>query len=238
MCRCASTATLGVMNSRLRRRLALAAIAAQVLFVGGMLALGAVEGGGYSAGRHDVSDLAALTAEHATIARLVLCVTGAVTIAFGLSLVPVLGRAGWLVALSLPALDNVTDTFFRLDCRAADAGCDFSAATDSWHGTLHIVFFVVAALATVPAPFVLARAMRATDGWTALARPAQVFGVVVVLVLVATAAAGGTALQGWTQRVAIVIVTSGVAGLAWHVFRLESTDDLRSARLWPVLSPW
>jgi hypothetical protein len=46
-------------------------IAAQLLFVGGMLILGATEGHEYSAGRHDISDLGALTAHHATAERLI-----------------------------------------------------------------------------------------------------------------------------------------------------------------------
>jgi hypothetical protein len=218
------------MDPRLRTPLALAAIAGQVLFVGGMLALGAVEGDGYSPGRHDISDLAALTADHATLARLVLALSGAVTIAFGLSLLHVLGRSAWLVALSLPALDNTTDVFFRLDCRAADPGCDTAAATASWHGTLHIVFFVVAAIATVAAPFVLARVMRRTAGWTDLAGPTRTFGIVVVAVLAAATASSGTALQGWSQRLAILVVTAGVAALALRVVSLDSTV-VRSLRL-------
>jgi hypothetical protein len=208
----------------------MAAIAAQILFIVGWLWLGAIESGGYSPGRHDISDLAALTSDHATLSRLTLALSGAATIAFGLSLVPVLGRAGWLVALSLPGLDNLTDTFFRLDCRAVDPGCDASAATDSWHGTLHVVFFVIAALATLAAPFVLARSMRRTDGWTHLARPTTRYGFLIVVALIVTAATTGTAVQGWTQRGAAVIVTAGIAVLAWQVVRSDS-PLLRSARL-------
>jgi len=218
------------MDTRLRTPLALAAIAAQVLFVGGVLVLGAVEGGGYSTGRHDISDLAALTADHATLARLVLGLSGAATIAFGLSLLPVFGRPAWLVALSLPALDNTTDVFFRLDCRAADRGCDMAAATDSWHGTLHVVSFVLAAIVTVAAPFVLSRAMRRSAGWADLAGPTRTFGIVVVAVLAVTAATSGTALQGWSQRVAIVVVSAGVVALAARVIRLDS-NVLRSMHL-------
>jgi hypothetical protein len=211
----------GQMNSTRLSRLATATIAAQLVFIGGWLVLGAVEGDGYSPGRHDISDLAALTAHHATLDRLTLGISGAVTIAFALSLVPILGRGMWLLALSLPGLDNLTDVFFRLDCRAADAGCDTATATDSWHGTAHLTFFVVAALATVVAPFVLSRRMRRTDGWAGLARPTKIFGVVTIAALVASGATTGTGLQGWSQRGAAVIVCSGVAVLAWHVVQLE-----------------
>jgi hypothetical protein len=184
--------------------------------------LGAIEGGEYSPGRHDISDLAALTAEHATIDRLTLAISGAVTIAFAVSLAPVLGRWALLLAASLPAVDNLTDTFFRLDCRAADAGCDTAAATDSWHGTAHLVFFAVAALPTIAAPFVLSRRMHRTDGWTDLARPTKVYGFVFVAVFLTTAATTGTAVQGWSQRGAAVIACAGIVVLAGRVIKLES----------------
>jgi len=211
-----------VAVNRSRRHLAAAAAIGQLVFVGGWLVLGLLEGHGYSPARHDISDLAALTAQHATLARLTLAVSGALTIAFALSVREVFGRAAWLVALSLPGLDNLSDAFFRLDCRAADAGCGMAEATSSWHGKLHIACFVVAALATVIAPFALARRMRHAVGWEDLARPTKIFGVVVVAVLAATAATSGTPLQGWTQRGAAVIVVSGVVVLTWRVIQLES----------------
>jgi hypothetical protein len=200
--------------------------------------LGAVEGHGYSAGRHDISDLGALTAHHATASRLTVGIAGALTIAFAvLVLRPSLRSAGrtgsvgaWLVAASLPAFDTMSDAFFRLDCRAADAGCTTAEATASWHGKAHLVCFGLAALATVVAPFVLSRAMRKVDGWQDLASPTRIFGVVLIAVLAVTGAATGTAVQGWTQRGAIVLVALGISSLAWRVLRLESRP-LRSAGL-------
>jgi hypothetical protein len=224
------------MDPRLRTPLAVAAIAGQLLFVGGVLVLGVIEHGGYSAGRHDVSDFGALTAQHATLYRLTAGISGLLTIAFALSLLAVLGRTAWLVALSLPGLDNLTDAFFRLDCRAADRGCDLAAATASWHGTAHVVSFVIAALATVAAPFALARRMRRSGGWEDLARPTRIYGAVIVAALLATGASSGTAAQGWSQRVAIVIVTAAVAALAWRVVRLDSRGA-PAADLSPAVSP-
>src|SRR6185295_1007568 len=97
-------------------------------------------------------------------------VSGVLTMAFAVgALRPALGIAGWLVAVSLPALDNLGDVFFRLDCRAADAGCSASQATASWHGKMHIAVFLIAAIPTLIAPFVLSRRMAAVDGWRDLA---------------------------------------------------------------------
>ena len=183
------------------------AIVAQVVFVGGWLVLGAVEGHDYSPLRHDISDLAALTAHHATADRLTLFVSGALTVGVALALRRRLGNGALLVALSLPGLDGLSDAFFRVDCRAADAGCSISDATSSWHGKVHVAVFFVAALATVAVPFVLAKR---------LGRPARVFGFVTIAVLAATAASSGTAVQGLTQRIAAVVVCSGVVALAFR----------------------
>jgi hypothetical protein len=206
------------------RRIAQATVAAQILFVVGFLAVGAAEGHGYRWMRDDISDLGALTAHHVTVWRLLLLITGAVTMVFGLLVVgPVFGSpvAGVLLALSLPAFDNFTDAFFRLDCRAADPGCTASQAISSWHGLAHVVCFVVAVLATVAAPFVLARAMGRDDNWRSRARSVRWFGALTVVLLVVTGAASGSAVQGLAQRVAATVIPLGLAGLAWLVLEQE-----------------
>jgi hypothetical protein len=210
--------------STYRVLVARAAALAQLVFVGGWLVIGALEGHGYRPMRHDISDLAALTAHHATADRVTLFVAGALTIAFAFALRHQLGNAALLLALSLPGLDSLSDTFFRLDCRAADAGCSSSDAMASWHGTVHVVVFVVSALATVAAPFVLARAMRRREAWVGLARPTKVFGLLTIALLVATGATTGTAVGGLAQRIAATFVTGGVAVLAWQAGRLATYD--------------
>ena len=183
--------------------------------------LGAIEGHGYSAGAHDVSDLSALGARHAPVMLALNGLTGAVTILFALgALRPALhipGRtaiAAWLVALSLPSLDTFTDTFFRLDCQAAKAACTDSAAMSSWHARLHVAFFLIALVATLVAPFALARRMAALDRWRDLTGPTRRYGLVLVVALVLTMATIGSSIQGWTQRVAILVACGGMMALA------------------------
>ena len=208
--------------------LAIAAIAAQVLFVGGWLIGGAIEGHGYSAGRHDISDLTALTAHHANFNRATLLVSGLLTLAFAFwALRPSLSIPGRgvavsavLVGVSLLSLDNLSDAFFRLDCRAADAGCTPSVSASSWHGKIHIIAFLIAAIPTLIAPFALSRRMREIQGWSDLARPARNFGVALIVVFVATAASQGSSAQGWTQRAAATLAACGLAALAVRVLRL------------------
>ena len=205
-----------------RRVLAIGAIIGQLVFVAGWVVGGVAEGHGFSSARHDISDLGALTAHHTTSVRASLFVAGGLTIVFALiALREALGStsAGVLVALSLPGWDSFSDGFFRLDCRAADVGCSASDSTASWHGKVHVVSFLIAAVATIAAPFVLSRRMRVVNGWNDLARPTRIFGFVVIAVLALAIVTTGTSVQGWTQRVAAVVVVSGLAALAWQVRR-------------------
>ena len=205
--------------------LAWAAVAAQGLFIGGWLLAGAIEGHGYSPARHDISDLAALTAHYPWLPIATEGIAGAATIAFAIwALRPSLDGPGlrapisaWLVALSLPALDGFGDVFFRLDCRAADAGCSTSQAAASWHGKAHLIVFAIAALATVIAPFALAHRMQQLDGWRAAAQPTRRFGVLVIAVLLGIGAFSGTAAQGTTQRVGATLIVLGIVPLALRV---------------------
>ena len=135
-------------NRVLMVRLAWAAIAAQVVFVAGWLVLGAIEGHGYSTGRHDISDLGAPTAHHVWLNALTLLISGALT-----------------------------------------------------------------------------HRMRRLDSWRDLARPTLVFGILVVASLVAAVALNGTGAQGWSQRFAALLVTSGVVLLALRVRLLATTGD-------------
>ena len=203
--------------------LAGAAIAAQLIFVAGWIVAGLLEGHGYSSAEHDISDLGALTAHHAWLVQLTQGISGVVTILFAiLVLRRWFGGAAWLVALSLPGLDNLSDTFFRLDCRAADAGCSTSDALSSWHAQIHLASFLVAALATIAAPFVLARRMKHLDGWGDFARPTRIFGLLFLAVFVVSGATTGTSVQGLTQRVAAVFVCTGLAVLAARVLLVSS----------------
>jgi hypothetical protein len=64
--------------------------------------------------------------------------------------------------------------------------------------------------------------MRRVDGWQDLATPTQMFGILTIVALAVTGATTGTAIQGWTQRGAAVLVTLGIAALASRVLKLAS----------------
>ena len=205
--------------------LAWGAIAGIVLFDLGWLLAGAVQAGGYSVASHDISDLGALTARFPWVMLTAQGIAGTLTILFALfALRPALAVPGrrpalgaWLMAASLMGLDNLSDVFFRLDCRAADQGCTAAAAASSWHGRVHLAAGLLSGIATIALPFALAARMRHADGWHDLARPTILAGSLLVAVLAAYVAFEGKTGGGYLQRAAIVIFSAGVVTLALRV---------------------
>jgi Protein of unknown function (DUF998) len=210
------------------------AVGGVVVFNVGWLLAGALQAGGYSVARHDVSDLGALTAQDPWVMLTAQGIAGTLIILFALlALRPALAVPGrgtalgaWLLAASLMGLDNLSDAFFRLDCRAADWGCTTAAAVSSWHGTVHLVVGVISGIATIAIPFVLAARMRRADGWRDLARPTILFGLLFLAVLVSSAVLEGKTGGGYLQRGAIVLLSAGIATLALRVRALARSPGV------------
>jgi hypothetical membrane protein len=174
---------------------------------------------------HDISDLGALTARSPWVMLTAQGIAGTLIILFALfALRPALAVPGrgtaigaWLLAASLIGLDNLSDAFFRLDCRAADQGCSAAAAASSWHGRVHLAVGLLSGIAAIAAPFVLAARMRHADGWRDLARPTILAGSLLVAVLAAYVVVEGKPGGGYLQRAAIVVFSVGVVTLALRV---------------------
>jgi Protein of unknown function (DUF998) len=206
------------------RWLAWGAIAAQVVFTGGWLLGDALQDAPYSAARDPISDLGALTAQHAWIILTAQAVAGVLTIAFAIwALRPSLAVDGrrpplgpWLVAGSVLGLDNLSDAFFRLDCRTADPGCA-TLSILSWHAEIHDAAAILSVALAVLAPFALARRMRLVAGWRDRAPAALVFGVAFTLVVAAYLALTGSGGDGYAQRALAVAASAGVVLLALRV---------------------
>jgi hypothetical protein len=212
-----------------RKQLAYAAIAGQAVFIGAFVILGAVEGHGYSATKHYISDLGAPTAHHVVLwfAAQVVCALTTAAFAFGAlrpSLSPArrASLAAWLIVGSVVVFDNITDPIFRLDCRLADHGCSASDQMATWHGKVHVDKFIVALVCSIAAPFVLATCMKATDRWRGLVTPTRAFGVLLIVGSVAIVAADRSDVQGLVQRLVAVYMSLGVVALAARVIRTET----------------
>jgi hypothetical protein len=209
-----------------------------------------VQGSGYSVASHDISDLGALTARAPWVMLTAQGIAGTLTILFALfALRPALAVPGrgqalgaWLLAASLMGLDNLSDVFFRLDCRAADQGCTAATAFSSWHGRVHLAVGLLSGIAMIAAPFVLAARMRRADGWHDLARPTVLAGSLLLAVLAGYVAFEGRTGGGYLQRAAIVLVSAGVVALALRVRALappavEGAESMTGLHGRPVRSP-
>lgn len=211
----------------------MAAIVGQVVFAGGWIAGSLLQDAAYSPARHNLSDLGALTARAPWVWLLSQGTAGMLTMAFAFwALRPALETADrgfsigvWFVAFSLMGFDNLTDPFFRLDCRAADLGCTGAAAMASWSGTIHVIVGTVTALLTVVAPFALARRMRRLTRWRDLVPGALVFGGVFMAATVVYGALNGRYGQGWAQRVLCVLESVGIVVLARRVATIASSTS-------------
>jgi hypothetical protein len=198
-------------------------VAAQVIFVAGWLTADFLQGARYSALRYDISEMAALGAPHAWLLLLAQGLAGAGTVAFALlGLRPSLmiagqaGRSGpWLVAFSALGLDNLSDAFFRLDCRTVD-GCSGT----SWHAAIHNIVGIVTIFVLVIAPFVLARRLRRAPAWTGLAGPSVIVGALLVAALAATLLTHNAGFEGLFQRILALIAAAWVAALAVRLWSL------------------
>jgi Protein of unknown function (DUF998) len=206
----------------------LAAVAAWLALVGlvafnlGWVALGLLQGPGYSVTRDTISELSALTAQHARVMLVVNGFCGVALMSFALfglraALAGVRGGAlaSAMIAFSALGLDELSDAFFRLNCQTAD-GCTQLQEISSWHGVVHATVGIVTLLVLMAAPFVVARALRKSAKWEDLARPSMFAGVAIDLALLSAAIPHW---GGGAQRLAMVIASMWIGLLALRVRR-------------------
>lgn len=214
----------GTTTRPARRLPAVAGLAGQVVFVTGVLVAGAVQGDAYSVADHEISDMGATGAPNAWILLAAQGLCGVLTLVFVLlgfarALSGFRGRGLSTALLALWGLGNLSDVFFRLDCRAAD-GCSPEQAVVSWQATVHSVSGLLL-LAFAVAPYVVARCLRRSPDWRSLARSTVIFGIAIDVALVATLALSESGGGGYAQRALALLLASWFALLAGRLLRLS-----------------
>jgi hypothetical protein len=103
---------------------------------------------------------------------------------------------------------------FTVDCREIDVGCNSNDV--SWQAGVHSNAGLVAVLALVVSPFVVARGARFADGWRDLRVPSLVFGCLTIIGAVAGSAVG----EGFGQYVLVFVWFAWITVLAVRMRRL------------------
>lgn len=200
-------------------------IVAQVLFTITWLIAELWQGAGYRWVRDDLSEMGAVTAPHAWFFLAPQAVAGLLTIGFALvGLLPALRRAGRIGVVAVvfaagSAVQDLSDSAFRLDCRAAD-GCTSAQTTTSWHGQLHAAFGLVCIVLLIGAMFMAARAFTRLPAWSRWAGPTRLVGSLVVIGLLGVAWPATAPVHGLLQRGVALLAAVWGAGVAYHVLAL------------------
>jgi hypothetical protein len=200
------------------RRWAWLGIAAQVVFVAGVLVATSWQGPHYSVLRDSISDMYAVTAPHGTFLVQLLTDTGAATILFALLAVwPALrsgGRAAAigsvLLALSIGGLGDLLSPAERLACRMADPGCTMSLQLSNSGGKMDNILSDIGVLLLVLACFFLAHAM---------ARPTRATAVLIIALTIADALTEYTSVYGLFERLVAATMAVALTALGIGILR-------------------
>ena len=211
------------MAGSVARRWAWVGLVAQAAFVTGWLVAPAWQPTGYSALRHSISDMYAVTAPYGWVLVVLLTLCGAATIAFAwLAVRPALRPAGRratvgvvLLTLSVYGLGDLLSAAERLACQRADPTCSAADQVANLGGTLDGLLTTLGVLALAAAGFVLASAMSRLTGWVGKARLVRLLTVVFVVAFLATGFLGdATGLGGLLERLIALVGATGLALLA------------------------
>ncbi len=174
----------------------------------------------------NISDLGALTADHAWIYnRIGTNLTGLLVLGFALGVWRVVGKsitgrigAGLLVVVGLGMF---SEGFLRLDCRGIDAACE----NDSWHSTAHGIESGITGVGLYFAPVFLAFAFRRIPEW----RPLWIWTLAALPATIAGGAIGSAFGNGAASRGGAIVWFAWVALAAAWMLRVSSAEATRSA---------
>ena len=200
------------------------------LFTAAWLVAGAVQDM-YSPRREDISALAALDAQHASIMIAGIVALGMSLVALSLGLVGAVNDCHSAIVgailLVLAVLMFVLAGVARDDCSSELRACKkrVDAGDVSWHHKVHDNVGIAVFLVLVLAPLVLARAFRGDSRWRDLRRYSLATGAVTLVLLVVF---GGEPFSGWNgfaERILVTIPLVLIAVLGRRLARIADAPD-------------
>ena len=205
---------------------AIAGLAGPLLFSAGWIVGGFVQPATYSWSRQEISDLGALTAQHAWVWNLADSLSGVLIAIFAVGLFSLVqsNRAGRIgtVLIGVVGVGSVLDGIVREDCPLSTSGaCQRLQGGSglSWHHQAHDIESVLVFLAILVAPFVMARAFKQMDELRVLFPYTLATGISLVGATVAYAALYGEAGGGIAQRLLATVFMAWIAVLAVWMLR-------------------
>jgi hypothetical membrane protein len=211
---------------------AVAGIGGALLFTAGWIVAGFLQPADYSWSSQEISDLGALTAQHAWVWNLADSLSGILILVFAISLFPLVSptRAGKIgtALIGIVGVGSVLDGLLREDCplstsetcqRLQDSG------GLSWHHQAHDIESVLVFLAILAAPFAMAKAFKQIDRLRELRPYTFATGIFLVAATVAYAFLYGEAGGGIAQRLLALSFMAWTAVLAIWMLKVGRADD-------------
>lgn len=192
----------------------------------GWIAGGLVQDAGYDWSSQEISDLGALTAQHAWVWNLADSVSGLLILIFAVGLFPLVGstRAGRVGAslIGVVGIGSIIDGLVREDCPLSTSeACQRlqDGPGLSWHHQAHDVESVIVVVAMIAAPFAIAKALGAIEELRWLRPYTLTTGALLVAATALYLALYGGAGAGIAQRFLATAFMAWIAVLALAVLR-------------------
>ena len=116
-------------------------------------------------------------------------------------------------------LGQFFDGWFRLDCRAIDAGC--AGGGTGWQVAAHEIESLVTVLGLLVSVFALARSFKEAERWHDLRRPSLIAGFATIAVFIGLLFVGG----GLAVRLGLAVWFAWVALVSYRLLRIAGEQD-------------
>jgi hypothetical membrane protein len=214
---------------------AAAGIGGALLFTCGWIVGGLLQPASYSWTRQEISDLGALTAQHAWVWNLADSLSGVLILIFAVGIFPLVrtSRAGKIgaVLIGIVGVGGVLDGLLREDCplSTSDACQRLQGGPGlSWHHEAHDIESVLVFLAILAAPFVMAKAVDGIERLRGLRTYTLVTGFVQVGAAVSYALLYGETGGGIAQRLLALAFMAWICALAVRARRAGQPRSVES----------
>lgn len=219
----------GSLTETRARVAAVSGLLAVVVMTAGWIVAGLLQPASYNWSAQEISDLGALTAQHAWVWNTADSLAGLLLVAFAVGVFPLFraGRPGRfaVTSIGLVGIGSMLDGLLREDCPLSTSeACQRlqDGPGLSWHHQVHDIESVIVVAAMLVGPFMLARAFRRVDRLSGLRIYSLGTGGAMALFVVAYLLLYGDDGAGLAQRALVILYLAWIAALAILIFRARA----------------